>query len=258
VRVRVDAETFDLDLAAIEAAITEQTRAIIVNSPNNPTGRIYPRATLQGLARILTAASEQHGRPIFILSDEAYSRIVYSGEEFVSPTEVYPNTFLIYTYGKTLLTPGERLGFIALPPTMPERETLRGALTVAQFVLGYAFPNSVLQHALHEIEPLVVDVAHLEAKRDRLVGELRRMGYTLHSPEGTFYLLPRSPWADDWAFVDWLAEREVYCLPGVAVEMPGYFRLSVTANDAMIDQALPVFEAAIRHAQEAAPGIAAR
>jgi aspartate aminotransferase len=244
VRVRCDLATFDLDLEAIATAITERTRAIIVNSPNNPTGKIYPPATLEGLAGILRAASERLGRDIYLLSDEAYSRIVFDDRPYASPTQYYPNTFLLYTYGKTLLTPGQRLGYIALPPTMPGREQMRAAVEMTQGMTGYAWPNALLQHALPDLEQLSIDIAHLQRKRDRLVAALGEMGYTVHVPEGTFYLLPRSPEADDMAFIGRLAAHNVFCLPGTVVELPGYFRVSLTANDDMIERALPGFAAA--------------
>jgi aspartate aminotransferase len=122
---------------------------------------------------------------------------------------------------------------------------MREAIFVAQFMTGFAFPNALLQHALPDIEPLSIDIEHLREKRDRLVGALRQMGYDLHSPEGTFYLLPRSPVADDWAFARTLAQHHILAMPGTVVEMPGYFRLSITASDAMIDRALPNFEKAL-------------
>lgn len=158
----------------------------------------------------------------------------------------YPDSLLLYTYGKTLLAPGQRIGYIALPPSMPGREPLREALFTAQLLTGWAWPNALLQHALEDIEPLSIDIPRLEAKRDWMVAELRRMGYRVHSPEGTFYLLPRSPIPDDWAFTERLAEHDILCLPGEVVEMPGYFRISLTANEAMIERALPGFERAIQ------------
>lgn len=249
VRVHCDPQSFDLDLGAIEEAITEQTRAIIVNSPNNPTGKIYPDDTLEALADLLQKASERNGRPIYLLSDEAYCRIVYDGRDFPSPTAFYPHSFLIYTYGKTLLTPGQRLGYIAMPPTMPGRDALREAIFMALVVTGYAFPNALLQYALPDLEELSIDVAHLQEKRDWLVKELRAMGYTLHIPEGTFYLLVDSPLPDDGDFLDLLAEHDVFCLPGSVVECPGTFRISLTANDGMIERALPGFAAALEAAR---------
>ena len=257
VRVRCDLATFDLDLEAIAAAITERTRAIIVNSPNNPTGKIYPPATLERLASILRAASERLGRDIYILSDEAYSRIIYDDRPYTSPTQFYPNTFLIYTYGKTLLTPGQRLGYVALPPTMPEREQMRGAIEASQVMTGYAFPNALLQHALPDLERLSIDIAHLQRKRDRMVAALHEMGYDVHAPEGTFYLLPRAPQADDLAFIERLAAHNVFCLPGTVVELPGYFRVSLTANDDMIERGLPGFAAARAEAGQSEPFILA-
>lgn len=248
VRVPIDPDTYDLDVEAIAAAINERTAAIIVNSPHNPTGKIYPAATLEKLARVLTDASEGRDRPIYLISDEAYSRIIYDGNELISPTRFYPNTLLIYTYGKTLLTPGQRMGYIALPPSMPERKALGMGLFASQVVTGFAFPNALLQHALAEIEALSIDVGHLQRKRDRLVAALREMGYALHVPEGTFYLLVRSPLADDFAFVHLLAEEHIYCLPGSVAELPGTFRISLTASDEMIERSLPGFDAARKKA----------
>lgn len=246
VRVRVDMGSFDLDLAAIEAAIGPRTRAVIVNSPNNPTGKIYPAATLRALADLLTRASERHGRPIYLLSDEAYSRVLFGASDFVSPSRFYPNTIIVYTYGKTLLTPGQRMGYLALPPDMPGRAALREALFVGIFTSGLAVPNAVLQYALPDLDRLSIDLALLERKRDRLVGALREMGYAATLPEGTFYVMVRTPIDDDWAFAAWLAERKVYTLPGQVCEMPGYLRLSLTANEGMIERALPVFAEALR------------
>jgi aspartate aminotransferase len=252
VRARVNPLNFDLDLDVISAAINPRTRAIIINSPNNPTGKIYPPETLKDLANLLTRASDWIGRPIFLISDESYYRIVYDNRQFPSPTSYYPYSLMVYTYGKTLLTPGQRLGYIALPPSMPDRETMRQLLFISQLIQGHIFPNAVLQYALPELEKLSVDIPHLQVKRDRLVGELSRIGYELQSPEGTFYLLPRSPLADDRLFIELLAENHIYCLPGSVMEMPGYFRVSATASDDMIERSLPGFALAYEKARQMA------
>jgi len=254
VRAQIDPATFDLDVDAIAAAFSPRTRAIIVNSPHNPTGKLYPPETLQRLSDALTAASERNGRPIYLLSDEAYSRIVFDGRPYHSPTTFYPRSFLIYTYGKTLLTPGQRLGDIALPPTMPDREQLRGALALSQLVSGFAVANALLQHALADLEMLSIDIAHLQQMRDRLVGALQGMGSEVRVAEGTFYLLPKSPWADDRAFADLLLTHDILVLPGTWVELPGYFRISLTANDEMIERSLPGFAAAWEYAKAHSPG----
>ena len=154
---------------------------------------------------------------------------------------------------RPLLTPGQRIGYIALPPDMPEREPLRNALLTAQFMLGWPFPNALLQYALPDLEKLSIDIQHLQRKRDRMVAALGEMGYDLHSPEGTFYLMPRSPLEDDLAFTRLLMAHKIFCLPGAAFEMPGYFRISLTANDAMIERSLPGFAAALQSARQQAP-----
>jgi aspartate aminotransferase len=250
VRVKVDPKTFDPDLEAIQAAISAKTRAIIINSPNNPTGRVYSPQVLADLARLLASAGQRTQRPIFLLSDESYSRIVFDRRSYPSPTAFYPHSFLIYTYGKTLLTPGQRIGYIALPPEMPDRSQMRSALLTAQFLLGWPFPNAIMQYALPDLEQLSIDIPHLQTKRDRMIKALSEMGYELHSPEGTFYLMPRSPLEDDVAFTRLLMAHKIYCLPGAAFEMPGYFRISLTANDEMIERSLSGFEAALHTARQ--------
>lgn len=252
VRVAVDRTTFDLDVAAIAAAISPRVRAVIVNSPNNPTGKIYPPETLERLAWALGTASAEYGRAIYLISDESYHRILFDGRRFPSPTAVYPHSFLVYSYAKALLTPGQRLGYLALPPSMPDRERMRSALFLTQ-CSGYGFPDAVLQHALPDLEPLCIDIAQLQRRRDLLVDALRRQGYDVRVPEGAWYLLVRSPLEDDTAFVEMLAERNVFVLPGRIVELPGYFRISLTASDSMVERSLPGFAAAISAARHREP-----
>jgi aspartate aminotransferase len=248
VKVMVDRETFDLDLDAIEAAMTPRTRAVIVNTPNNPTGRVYPPATIERLAAILTTASERNGRPIWLISDEPYRKLRFDGAAFTSPLALYPHSMMTYSYGKILLTPGQRMGYLALPPTLPERELVRDAILTTQVAGGWLFPNALLQHAIAELEPMAVDLDELARKRDRMVAALREIGYEVHAPDGTFYLLPRSPWADDHAFTRVLTEHDILALPGAVTEFPGFFRLSLTASDAMIERSLPGFATAFVHA----------
>jgi aspartate aminotransferase len=244
VKVRVRPEDNDLDLAAIGSALGPRTRAVIVNTPNNPTGRIYPPATLAALSDLLTDASSRYGRPIWLISDEPYARLVYSDAEFHSPSEFYPYTLISYSYGKVLLTPGERIGWLALSPMIPDRQPLREAIQLSQIAAGWLFPNAVLQYAIGDLEQLSIDLADLEAKRDRLARELTAAGYDLRIPEGTFYLWVRSPDPDDVAFCRRLADQNVLVLPGTVCEVPGYFRISLTASNDMIDRALPAFRAA--------------
>jgi aspartate aminotransferase len=244
VRQRLTPPTFDLDPEAIAASITPRTRAVLVNSPHNPTGRIYPPEALRALGDALRAAGERNGRTIYLVSDEPYNRIVFDGRRFHSPAEVYPNTIVTYSYGKTLLTPGMRIGYIAAPPTMSDRAGLRDAVFTAQIATGWAFPNALLQHAIEDLEPLSIDVGALERRRDRVVRALRDMGYAPTNPEGTFYVMAQSPIEDDMAFGAILADHGVLVLPGSVVEAPGWFRISLTASDEMVERGLPGFEGA--------------
>ncbi|RXR25086.1 aminotransferase class I/II-fold pyridoxal phosphate-dependent enzyme [Oerskovia turbata] len=244
VKVPVSPETFDLDLDAIADAITPRTRVVLVNTPNNPTGRVYPVGDLRRLATLLDEASARNGRRVFVVSDEPYHRIVYDGTEFHSPAEVYPWTLLAYSYGKTLLAPGQRIGYLAVPPTLPGREDLRPAIEALQIAIGYAFPNAVLQHALPLLERIPFDVMLYQRKRDLMVAGLRDIGYDLHRPEGTFYLFPRSPDPDDRAFEALLADHDVLVLGGKYFETPGRFRISLTASVETLEASLPRFAAA--------------
>ena len=249
VRVHADREhSFDLDLDAIEAAITPRTRAIIINSPHNPSGRIYTPAQLTALASVLDAASARNDHRILLLSDEAYNRIVFEPHTFRTPLAFYPHSFLLYTYAKTLLSPGSRLGYIATPPDMPEAEDLRRALQIGQITFGWAYPVSLLQHAVPDLETMGPDMRVLQRRRDILVSTLREQGYDAIEPEGTFYILVRSPLEDDRRFSDLLRAHDVFVLPGAMFEMPGWFRISVTANDDMVERSLPGFGKAITEA----------
>jgi aspartate aminotransferase len=233
---------FDLDLAAIEAAIGPRTRLVIVNTPHNPTGRIYGREELLALGQMLDRASARLGRRIYLLSDEPYRRLRFDGRGFTSPAAAYPWTLISYSYGKVLLAPGQRLGYLAVSPLMPgpERRAIQEAVAATQIALGWCFPNAVMQRTVPDLEGLSIDMSALTAKRDRLLEALCAAGYEVLPPEGTFYLFGRCPY-DESAFIDALADRDVFVLPGRVMDAPGYFRASLTASPEMIERALPVF-----------------
>ncbi len=249
VRARLDPARFDLDIDAIDAAIGPRTGMVIVNSPHNPTGRVYSRSELESLADLLERASTRIGRRIFLLSDEPYRRIRFDGIGFTSPAAVYPWTLIDYSYGKVLLAPGQRLGYLAVSPLMPdpERKALAGAMFSTQMALGWTFPNAVMQYAVPDLEHLSIDMAALTRRRDRVLSELEPLGYEFAPPEGTFYLFGKAPGGDDAAFFDALADRDVFVMPGSILDTPGHFRMCLTANDEMIGRALPAF-------RELAPG----
>lgn len=246
VHTPLDPLTYDLDIDAIARAITPRTRIVVVNSPHNPTGRIYSRARLEELAGVLDAASERIGARIFILSDEPYRRIRFDGAAFTSPAAVYPWTLIDYSYGKILLSPGQRIGYLALGPLMPEadRNALTAAIFPVQTALGWGFPDATMQYAVPELETLSIDIPALTAKRDRLLGALKQWGYRMVEPEGTFYLWGDAPGGDSLAFARRLAERKVFVMPGTLFHCPRQFRLCLTATTEMIEQALPAFREA--------------
>lgn len=246
--IDVSEGSWDLDLAAIRAALGERTRAVVVNSPNNPTGRIYPAALLEELARMLTEASGRYGRRIYLVSDESYSRIVYDGRPFVTATSFYPDSFLVHTYLKTLLAPGLRIGYVALPPSMRDRVEVRRAIEMVQLAGGWLFPSAILQYAIGAFESLSIDVAALQRRRDRLVEALRAIGYRVHVPEATFYVLPEAPGGDGVAFTKLLERHGVLVVP-MAGHFNRYFRISLTATDATIERSLTGFRAAYDQVQ---------
>lgn len=241
VRAPLDATTFDLDVDAIARAITPRTRVVIVNSPANPTGRVYSKARWDELADLLERATREHGRRIWLISDEPYRRIRFDGVEFASPAGSYPWTVIDYSYGKVLLAPGQRLGYLALSPLIPaaERDELREALMPLGLAIGWGFPDAVMQYSVPALENLSIDLAELTRKRDRLYGALTDAGLEVTRPEGTFYLWGRAPGGDAVAFCDALAERDVYVMPGTLFDRPEHFRISLTATMDMIDRALP-------------------
>jgi aspartate aminotransferase len=251
VRVSLAPPAFDIDPIALSAAITSRTRAVLVNSPHNPSGRVYPLDQLRALAAVISDGAERIGRPIHLVSDEPYNRIVFDGREFHSPAEIYPNTITTYSYGKTLLAPGMRIGYLTVPPTMADREAFRERVFTAQLAGGFLFPNALLQHAIEDLERLSIDVGALERRRDRLVSALRGLDYQTTMPEGTFYVMARSPIDDDVAFAELLAEENVLVLPGTVVELPGWFRISLTASDEMVEKGLAGFQRARERARPA-------
>lgn len=238
--------TLTLDPVAIEAAITPRTRIVVINTPHNPTGVIYSRERLAGLAAMLMRKSAQMGRPIFILSDEPYRRIRFDGAAFTSPAAVYPHTLIDYSYGKILLAPGLRVGYLALSPAMPEadRLALRAAAVTSQVGGGWNFPDAPLQYAVGDLERIGIDIGALQRKRDRLHGALTEWGYRMTRPAGTFYLWGRAPGGHSERFTRRLADQGVFVMPGTLFDRPADFRISLTGTEAMIEASLPAFEAA--------------
>jgi len=244
-KVALKEPDFDLDLDAIDAAITGKTRLVIVNTPHNPTGRIYSQSTLKQLADLLDRASSRIGHRIYLLSDEPYRRLRFDGRGFDSPSSIYPWTLISYSYGKVLLAPGQRLGYLAISPLMPqsERQAFSDSMFAAQMSLGWCFPNAVMQYAVPDLENVSIDQAALARRRDRLMSILAESGFDTLPPEGTFYLWSKWPKGDPEQLWNALADRNVFVLPGslMGTGSSSYLRLSLTASDEMVERARPAF-----------------
>lgn len=252
VEAALDSTDFSLDVDAVARAITPRTRIVIVNSPSNPTGRVFPRETWEQLAEVLDEASRRNGRRIWILSDEPYRRIRFDDIGFDSPAGSYPWTMIDYSYGKVLLAPGQRLGYLALSPLLPAevREELRSALFPTQLSIAWSFPDAVMQYSTPDLEHVSIDIVELTRRRDRLVGALQDAGIDLTRPEGTFYLWGRAPGDDGDGFCAALAARRVHVMPGSVFDRPAHFRISLTATMDTIERALPVLVDPALHAAD--------
>jgi len=246
VPISIDMTSFDLDLNAIKNAITPKTRVIFINTPHNPTGKIYQPDTLERLAKILKDESEKNGHTIYLISDEAYSEIVFDNEKFHSPIKYYDNTFLVYTWTKVLLAPMQRIGFVAISPKMRDRTLVYQALFTNIYLIIFAAPPAAMMHSLAEIcqKRIGVDIAAVQNKRDKLIKAMTDANYTVFKPQGTFYIWVKCPIEDETRFVrELLAKEDVFVLPGGDFETTtgSWFRISLTANNAMVDFALPIF-----------------
>ena len=248
IALRLDPPRFSPDPQRLADAITPRTRAVLLNTPHNPTGRVLDAAELDAVAEVLRAASARLGRPIHLLSDEAYRRITLDGRRAPSPAEHYDHTIVLYSYGKQLLAPGQRIGYLAVSPRYEaeERDAVLRAVEIAQYVNSFSFPNALLQRALPDIADLCIDIGALERRRDLLVPALAESGYEPTIPEGTFYIVAQSPDPDDVAFIDRLAADDLWVLPGSTVNLPGWFRISLTGSDDMVEASIPRFRAARR------------
>jgi aspartate aminotransferase len=243
-------EDFTLNLEAIENAVGERTKIVLVNSPNNPTGQIYSQATIQALGEVLTRKCRQYGRTIYLVSDEPYRKIVFDGYDVPCIFEHYANSIIATSYSKDLSIPGERIGFAAVHPGADQVKEVVGALTLANRILGFVNAPGLMQRLIVELQGICVDVEVYRRKRDRFVSGLKAAGYELVTPPGAFYLFPRSPLADDVKFVMLLQEENILVVPGSGFGGPGHFRIAYCVDDRVIERALPGFERAMARARK--------
>ena len=236
---------FQPDLAEIEAVVTEKTRAILINSPNNPSGAVYSEERLTGLAALLERKQAEHGTEIFIISDEPYRRIIFDGISFPQVLPQYDNSVVVTSHAKDLALPGERIGYIAVNPNYADKEELSAGLSFCNRTLGFVNAPALMQHIVRNLQGVSVDAGYYEKKRDYLCRHLGELGYDVFRPQGAFYLFPKAPIEDDVAFCKTLLNSNVLVVPGRGFGTSGYFRISYCVEDWVLEGAVKGFAAAI-------------
>lgn len=240
VAVETDDE-FGIDFRNLESAISLRTKAVIINSPNNPTGRVYTERMIHTLGELLNAKQKEFGHEIYLLADEPYRAIVYNGIQLPQVFDYYRNSIVITSHSKDLGLPGERIGHIAMRPEIDEFAELREAMLFASYALGFVSAPGILQRVIAPLQGVSVDVKAYMRKRDMLCDGLAAAGYKFHKPEGAFYLFPKTPIPDDVAFVRELVKEYVLTVPGSGFGRPGHIRISYCVEDKTIERALPAF-----------------
>ncbi len=235
---------FDLDIGAISQAITKRTKAVLINSPNNPTGRVYSKERLHQLGTLLKDKGEKLNRTIYLISDEPYRKIVYDGGKVPSIFNCYRESIIATSYSKDISVPGERIGFLAVNPEATFKEDLLNGMALSNRILGFVNAPALMQRVVASLQGESVDIAAYSRKRDMLCDGLGNFGYDFIKPAGAFYLFPRAP-ADDIAFVQALQEERILAVPGTGFGGPGYFRIAFCVDDDTITNAMPGFKRVI-------------
>ena len=238
-----ETEWFQIDFGAFESLVNERTKGVIVNSPNNPSGVVYSRETLKRLAAVLTEKSARYGHPIYLISDEPYREIVYPGFEVPWVPSLYRDTIVCYSFSKSLSLPGERLGYVLVPPDITDAGDVYAAVAGAGRSLGYVNAPSLFQQVTSLCCDLTADLSVYARNRELLVSALREMGYHVTEPGGAFYLFPRSLEPDDLAFSQRAKQFDLLLVPGSGFGAPGHVRIAYCVQTEMIQRALPRFRA---------------
>ncbi|OGO43784.1 MAG: aspartate aminotransferase [Chloroflexi bacterium RBG_16_60_22] len=242
-----------LDL--LEAAIGPRTRAVLIDSPNNPTGVVYSADLMRRMGEILRKKEAEYGTEIFIVSDEPYKRIIYDGIKYPSPLNVHRHSIIATSHSKDLSIAGERIGYIALHPESSHHDEMMTGFVFCTRTLGFINAPALMQNVVRRLQDVTIRVAEYQHLRDFIYGNLVRMGYEVVKPQGAFYIFPRCPIKDDVAFVHELQrEHHVLTVPGVAFGTPGYFRLVYCVREETLARAMPGLEAMAKKYKLAAPG----
>ena len=239
-----DVPEFQIKLDAVEAMLTPHTQAVLINTPNNPSGVVYTRMTLEALGALLTQKSEEYGHPIYLISDEPYRELAYGVEVPFVPM-IYPNTVVCYSYSKSLSLPGERIGYIYVPDSAADSRALYAAVAGAARSAGHVCAPSLWQKVIARCAGLRPDLQAYDRNRKALYEGLTAMGYEMAKPDGAFYLFIKAPGGDANAFSEKAKERDLLLVPGDGFGCPGYFRICYCVSYDMIQRSLPVFRALI-------------
>jgi aspartate aminotransferase len=234
---------FDLDLEALGAALTPRSKVVLMNSPNNPTGVIYPAATLKELGELLQRKERQFNTKIYLLSDEPYKKLIYGGLTYPEIYSHHANALSVTSHAKDLALPGERIGYIAIHPDCADLQDLISGMSFTTRTLGFVNAPALMQRALVHLQGVTVDMQQYERKRDFLCDNLSAMGYQLVKPQGAFYIFPKTPIADDVAFVEALQAKHILTVPGRGFGSPGHFRIAYCVEDRTIERAMDGFRA---------------
>lgn len=242
VRVPADTATFQINLSALEKLVSPHTQAVLINSPNNPSGAIYTRENLQGLAGILKQKAAEYGHPIYVISDEPYRELVYTGEQVPFVPSIYPDTIVCYSWSKSLSLPGERIGYFLVSDQVTDAAALYAATAGAARVLGHVCASSLMQRVIERCARVRPDVEQYKENRQLLYEALTEIGYTCVPPDGAFYLMVKAPDGDGQAFSDAAKAYNLLIVPTDDFGLPGYVRLSYCVSNDMIKRSLPAFK----------------
>ena len=234
---------FSLDIGALDAAISANTRGIILNTPNNPTGVVYSAGSLSELGKLLAAKEEKYGRPIYLISDEPYAKIVYDGLTVPSVFKHIKNSIVVTSHSKDLALPGERIGYAAISPNIEQADLLMGGMVFCNRTLGYVNAPALMQHLVTGLQHVSVNIAAYQEKRDILYDNLTALGFKMQKPQGAFYLFPESPVKNDVQFTEIAAKHNILVVPGSGFGAPGYFRMSYSVDKEMILRSMNAFQA---------------
>ena len=237
-----DPDTFQIDFDILEKALNVNTKSLIVNSPNNPSGVVYTEETIIKLAELLEKKQEEYGHPIYLITDEPYRELVYDGIKVPFVTKYYRNTVVCYSYSKSLALPGERIGYVLVPDEIDDSRDIYAAVCGAGRALGYVCAPSMMQHVIEKCTGLVSDLNEYREKRDLIYNALTEMGYTCIHPDGAFYLFVKSLEPDANAFSERAKKYDLLLVPADSFGTPGFVRIAYCVSTEMIRRSLPAFE----------------